>query len=89
MCDVRTVHENRWFQCGVCDKKFAEKCDLKYHNDWVHLKQSNFKCNTCFMSFCRRAKLDAHESSCHQFNEDIERLVIVSQDCKDISWINV
>ncbi|APA15603.1 hypothetical protein SS1G_09588 [Sclerotinia sclerotiorum 1980 UF-70] len=55
------------FPCPVenCTKKFVRKTDLQRHNQSVHMKQRNHKCDYCSRFFARKDTLRRHmEDGC-------------------------
>ncbi|KAF7891103.1 uncharacterized protein EAF02_001428 [Botrytis sinoallii] len=55
------------FPCTVdnCTKKFVRKTDLQRHNQSVHMKQRNHKCDYCSRYFARKDTLRRHmEDGC-------------------------
>ncbi|ESZ94710.1 hypothetical protein SBOR_4904 [Sclerotinia borealis F-4128] len=55
------------FPCVVdnCTKKFVRKTDLQRHNQSVHMKQRNYKCDYCSRFFARKDTLRRHmEDGC-------------------------
>ncbi|KAB8294131.1 hypothetical protein EYC80_009577 [Monilinia laxa] len=55
------------FPCTVdkCTKKFVRKTDLQRHNQSVHMKQRNHKCDYCSRFFARKDTLRRHmEDGC-------------------------
>ncbi|KAM3079670.1 hypothetical protein ACMFMG_006083 [Clarireedia jacksonii] len=55
------------FPCPVenCTKKFVRKTDLQRHNQSVHMKQRNHKCDYCGRFFARKDTLRRHmEDGC-------------------------
>ncbi|KAI0016282.1 hypothetical protein F4780DRAFT_760353 [Xylariomycetidae sp. FL0641] len=55
------------FPCtvGDCNKKFVRKTDLQRHNQSVHMKERNHKCDYCGRTFARKDTLRRHmEDGC-------------------------
>ncbi|KAI1495233.1 hypothetical protein F5X96DRAFT_647 [Biscogniauxia mediterranea] len=55
------------FPCTVpdCNKKFVRKTDLQRHNQSVHMKERNHKCDYCGRMFARKDTLRRHmEDGC-------------------------
>ncbi|KAI0884802.1 uncharacterized protein GGS22DRAFT_147000 [Annulohypoxylon maeteangense] len=55
------------FPCTVpdCNKKFVRKTDLQRHNQSVHMKEKNHKCDYCGRMFARKDTLRRHmEDGC-------------------------
>ncbi|KAL0940818.1 epithelial zinc-finger EZF protein [Colletotrichum truncatum] len=55
------------FPCPVadCNKKFVRKTDLQRHNQSVHMKERNHKCDYCSRLFARKDTLRRHmEDGC-------------------------
>ncbi|CAJ2510683.1 Uu.00g063080.m01.CDS01 [Anthostomella pinea] len=55
------------FPCTVpdCNKKFVRKTDLQRHNQSVHMKERNHKCDFCSRLFARKDTLRRHmEDGC-------------------------
>ncbi|KAH9898606.1 hypothetical protein F4778DRAFT_187539 [Xylariomycetidae sp. FL2044] len=69
------------FPCMVpeCNKKFVRKTDLQRHNQSVHMKERNHKCDYCGRMFARKDTLRRHmEDGCSK-RFDIGTLDLRSQ----------
>ena len=47
----RTVHENTWFDCQLCGKRFKEKCAVENHVKLVHENKNRYNCPHCLAGF--------------------------------------
>ncbi|XP_031625642.1 zinc finger protein 234-like [Contarinia nasturtii] len=53
------------FKCGICEKKFFQKIELKKHLA-THAKQRPFRCAKCHRSFKEEIDKKAHEIGCNR-----------------------
>jgi len=53
----------KMFNCVLCDKVYAHKCDLNRHAK-THDRSTN-SCGICLKTFTRRDKLSIHVQKCH------------------------
>lgn len=64
--------------CSVCGKRFNDNGTLKTHTLLVHIKERNFKCNICNLTFALKPTLDKHIKR-HMRRENGERDFICDQ----------
>ncbi|XP_023026991.2 uncharacterized protein [Leptinotarsa decemlineata] len=59
----------RQYVCEHCGKRFNENGSLNLHKKCVHLKQRNFHCSVCNLSFPLKATLQKHIRRRHTIRE--------------------
>ena len=60
-----SVHDEKKFQCELCDHISANAQNLKYHVNTVHLKLKPYFCEKCGKSFVQKRRLEEHILNIH------------------------
>jgi len=55
----KEFHPIKPFECSVCSKRFAHKCNLETHNR-VHTGEKPFECSVCMKRFSQKSHLESH-----------------------------
>ena len=56
------------FECDICSKKYATKCELKQHVGSSHKEKRPYKCKTCSFRFQYKKFLEKHTNEVHEEN---------------------
>ncbi|TMW48417.1 hypothetical protein DOY81_006507 [Sarcophaga bullata] len=54
------IHSQEYFQCDICQHKFATHKTLRTHIKTIHEDEPRFKCNFCEKAFRRKHHLEYH-----------------------------
>ena len=48
------------YKCELCDKGFAQKCQLVFHSRMHHGEEKPYKCDVCNLQFATSSNLKIH-----------------------------
>ena len=75
--------------CPHCEKFMASRCHLKMHISAVHLKERNFKCGLCTMTFVTKVDLNKHKKHhLAETNSDSTTIIDTDDLSEDIPIFN-
>lgn len=65
------THDETFFNCTECDKKFRRKSSLRKHFNYLHKGKFKYECKECIPSvtFVDLTKFDLHRNTKHETSE--------------------
>ena len=77
---LETVHQQRNFQCGNCDKVLKSASALNRHAK-SHISERSFHCDFCNKYFQRNHQLKRHILSCTREKKSNNNTIIKCNEC--------
>lgn len=70
------IHTDQYFQCDICNNKFATHKTLRMHAKTIHEDEPKFKCSFCSKPFRRKHHLEA-SFFCEVFGKKFLKIMVL------------
>ena len=74
---VTSVHNEKAFECKICEKSFSNNQAMQIHVASVHEGKKLFKCEICDYSFSTKGNMNKHVESVHWEKKPFEHKIVV------------
>ena len=81
LAEHQRIHQETFFDCPECDKKFRRKSSLRKHQNYLHKKKFKYKCQDCNVSFIDLTKFELHQNTKHKTKDAQRKFKCIEPDC--------
>lgn len=81
LAEHQRIHQETFFDCPECDKKFKRKSSLRKHQNYLHKKKFKYKCHECNVSFIDLTKFELHQNTKHKTKDAQRKYKCLEPDC--------